>query len=131
MTASAAGAPRRRRLQPGQGKLLVAALLVGLGAVMPWVQTVAGNVSGLRGPGVWTFYAAALGIAGGLVPSRRAAAVQGAVLAVVAVGLAGWQVVHLLRLVGAAGWAPGPGLVLTVGGGVLAAVAARTLALRR
>jgi ribulose 1,5-bisphosphate carboxylase large subunit-like protein len=130
MATSAAGAPRRR-LQPGQGTLLVAALLVALGAVLPWVQTVAGNVSGMRGPGLWTFYAAALGVAGGLVPSRRAAAVQGGALAVAAVGLAAWQVVHLLRLVGTAGWVPGPGLVLTVGGGVLAGAAARTLLARR
>jgi hypothetical protein len=31
--------------------------------------------------------------------------------------------VHLLDLVGTAGWLPGPGLVLVLGGGVLAATA--------
>ena len=49
------------------------------------------------------------------------------VLALVAAGLAMWQVVHLVSLVGFSGWMPGPGLVLTLGGGMLAATAARSL----
>ena len=72
-------------------------------------------------------YAAVLGLAGAIIKKPRLAAAHAAVLAVVATGLALWQVVHLLTLVGFEGWMPGPGLVLTIGGGVLAATAARTL----
>ena len=119
--------PAARRRWHGQRRLLGAAALVALGAFLPWVYTGLGAVSGARGAGLWAFYAATLGVAGGLVPSRRLAALQGAVLAVVAVGLPVWQVVHLLSLVGLQGWLPGPGLVLVLGGGVLAASATRSL----
>lgn len=98
--------------------------MVVVGSFMPWVDTAVGTVSGARGPGLWTFYAAMLGLAGALVPSRRLAATQGAVLAGTAVALPTWQLVHLLGLVGLGGWVPGPGLVLVLGGGVLAGSAA-------
>lgn len=101
--------------------------MVSLGAFLPWVYTGVGAVSGARGAGLWVFYAATLGLAGALVSSRRIAALQATVLAVAAVGLAGWQVVYLLSLVGLQGWVPGPGLVLVMGGGLLAAAAARSL----
>ena len=101
--------------------------MVGLGAFLPWVYTGVGAVSGARGAGLWVFYAATLGLAGALVPFRTLAAVQAAVLAVAAVGLAVWQVGHLFSLVGLQGWLPGPGLVLVLGGGLLAAKAARSL----
>lgn len=98
--------------------------MVVLGSFMPWVDTAVGSVSGARGAGLWTFYAAMLGLAAALIPSRRVAAVQAAVFAAVAVVLPLWQVLRLLRLVGTEGWSPGPGLVLVFGGGVLAATAA-------
>lgn len=98
--------------------------MVVLGSFMTWFDTGVGAVAGSRGPGLWTFYAAVLGLAGALVPFRRAAAVQGAVLAVVAVALPVWQVARLLSVVGTTGWFPGPGLVLVLGGGVLAGSAA-------
>jgi hypothetical protein len=102
--------------------------MVLLGAWLPWVYTGLGPVIGVRGAGLWTMYAAVLGIAGATIRRRlRWAAVHAAVLAVVALGLGGWQVVHLLSLVGFAGWLPGPGLVLTLGGGVLAATVSRSL----
>ena len=101
--------------------------MAGLGAFLPWVYTGVGAVSGARGAGLWVFYAATLGLAGALVPLRRLAAVQAVVLAVVAVGLPVWQAVHLLSLVGMQGWLPGPGLVLGLGGGLLAARAAVSL----
>ena len=44
-----------------------------------------------------------------------------------AVGLGVWQLVHLYSLVGIEGWMPGPGPVLTVGAGVLALAAVRSL----
>lgn len=101
--------------------------MVLFGSFLPWIDTAVGSVSGARGAGLWTFYAAMLGLAGALIPLRRVAAVQAAIFAVVAVLVPTWQVVHLLSLVGTDGWVPGPGLVLVLGGGVLAAVAATQL----
>lgn len=94
---------------------------------MPWISTPLGSLSGAGGPGIWTFYAAVLGLAGVLVPIRSLAAAQAGVLAAVAVGIPVWQLVHVLGLVGIDGWRPGPGLVLVLGGGVLAGKAAWTL----
>lgn len=102
--------------------------MVALGSFLPWIDTALGAISGARGAGLWTFYAAMLGLAGALVPMRTLALVQGAVLALVALALPLWQAGHLLSLVGTAGWVPGPGLVLVFGGGVLAAVAVRRMA---
>lgn len=120
-----AASTRERRTVPGRGKMLGAVAMVVIGSFMPWVDTAAGQVSGAGGAGLWTFYAALLGLAAALVPIRTLRLVQGSLFAVVAVALPVWQVVHLLRLVGTSGWLPGPGLVLVVGGGVLAAVAVR------
>jgi hypothetical protein len=121
-----AGRGRVRR-HPANRRLLVAALLVLVGAFLPWIATGAGSVSGIRGAGIWTMYVAVLGLAGAAMRSHRLAGLHAAVLAVVALALPLWQVVHLLGLVGLAGWLPGPGLVMTVGGGVLAGGAALTL----
>lgn len=105
--------------------MLGGAVLMGVvGSFMPWVDTAIGTVSGARGPGLWTFYAAMLGLAAALVPLRRLAIAQATVMAVVCVVLPVWQVVHLLGLIGTAGWFPGPGLVLVFGAGVLAGSAA-------
>jgi hypothetical protein len=94
--------------------------MVLVGAFLPWISTGVGNIAGVRGAGLWTMYAAALGIAGAILRSYRVAAVHAGLLALVAVALPLWQVAHLLSLVGVSGWVPGAGLVLTVGGGVLA-----------
>lgn len=101
--------------------------MVLVAAFLPWLSTGAGNISGIRGGGLYTMYAAFLGIAGAILPWPRVAAAHAAVLAVVAVALPVWQVVRALSLVGTAGWVPGPGLVLTLGGGVLAGTAALAL----
>ena len=112
--------------------LLLATLVVVIGSFSPWVHTAVGNVPGYRGGGLWTFYAAMLGFTGALVPWPRVAAVQAAMLALVAVALPLWQVVHVLMLVGTGGWLPGIGLVLVLAGGVTAGVAAwRVAALAR
>lgn len=94
-----------------------------VGAFLPWIYSGAGNVLGVRGAGLWTLYASFLGIAGAIIRPPRVVSVHAAILAVVAIGLPLWQVVHLLSLVGFTGWMPGAGLVLTLGGGVVAAVA--------
>ncbi|MDT0200541.1 hypothetical protein [Nocardioides sp. AE5] len=112
------------RTGTGRKSLAGAVVMVLLGSFMPWLTTSLGSVSGAQGPGIWTFYAAVLGLAGALVPVRALAAAQAGILAVVAIGIPIWQVVHVLGLVGFAGWQPGPGLVLVIGGGALAARAA-------
>jgi len=114
-------------MEPGRKRLLWASLMALVGGLMPWVMTEVGNVAGYRGAGLWVAYASMLGLAGAMLPMRRVAAVQGFILAAVAVALPLWQAVHLFSLVGFAGWMPGPGLVLSLGGGVLAGVGARQL----
>lgn len=126
-TTGRTGAAPRRRLRPGQGKLLGVTALLVVGAFLPWLYTVAGNVGGMRGPGLWTFYASMLSLAGALVPHRRLAGVQAVVAGLAGVVLPVWQALHALTLLGVQGWMPGPGLVMTLGGGVLALVAARQL----
>lgn len=135
-TASSASAPTRPRVRrapdPARRRLLLGSALVALGSFMPWLQTSLGSLSGSRGPGLWTFYLAMLGFAGVMLPValRKLAGAQAALLGIGAVGLPVWQLVHTLNLVGFAGWMPGPGIVLVLGGGVLAAVAARPLLTR-
>lgn len=97
--------------------------MVLVGAFLPWVYTGFGNIAGVRGAGLWTMYAAALGIAGAIIRHPRLAAVHAWVLGAVATVLPLWQLVHLVSQVGFEGWLPGPGLVLTLGGGVLAGFA--------
>lgn len=114
---------------PGQLRLLGAGAFMVLGGWLPWVYTHLGPVSGAVGAGLWVFYVGLLAVAGGLLPARwRGLAVVQAVLSgVVAIALPAWQVVHVLRLVGTDGWLPGPGVVMSVFGGVLALLAARQL----
>ncbi len=133
MTSAASTRPRstRRPAVPGRRQLLGAVAMVALGSMLPWLVTGLGSISGLRGAGLWTFYAAMLGLAGALVPHRTLALVQGSVLALAAIALPVWQVVHVVSLVGTGGWWPGPGLVLVFAGGVLAAVGVRRMATTR
>jgi len=107
--------------------VLGGSLMVLVGSFLPWVSTGLGNVSGIRGAGLWTLYASCLGIAAAIVRYRRIAASHAAVLGLVAVTLPVWQLVHTYSLVGTTGWMPGPGLLMVFGGGVVALVAATRL----
>ncbi|MDP3968691.1 MAG: hypothetical protein Q8Q02_10430 [Nocardioides sp.] len=127
-SAPATGRTRTRRARvPGRGQLLGATIMVLVGSFMPWVYTALGSVSGARGAGLWTFYAGVLGLAGTLIPHRLTAVIHATILSVACVAIIAWQVIHLLTQIGTEGWAPGPGLVLVLGGGILAGVAARNL----
>jgi len=114
----------RAPVHPGRKRLALAVAMVMFGSFMPWVSTAIGNLSGSRGPGLWTFYAAMLGLAGALVPMRRLGALQAAIMAATAIAIPIWQLARILSKVGTGGWMPGPGMVLVLGGGVLAAFAA-------
>ncbi|MFA9447163.1 hypothetical protein [Egicoccus sp. AB-alg6-2] len=120
----------RRRWPPlgrGQPLLLVASIGVLVGSFLPWVDTIAGRFTGMEGGGVWTFYAGFLGLAGGLVPRRGLARLNGAIAAVTAIGLPLWQ---LQRLNAMCDWQvcmPSTGLVLVAGCGLLAARATHLL----
>lgn len=122
MSASTSGTVRtRRRPDPARRQLALGVVAVVIGSFLPWIHTPAGNLLGGQGPGLWTFYAAMLGLAGVLIPARVPRMIQAGILAMVALALPVWQVVHVLSLVGLGGWMPGPGLVMVVAGGVLAA----------
>ncbi|MDP8977069.1 MAG: hypothetical protein M3N17_00515 [Actinomycetota bacterium] len=108
----------------GQRQLLVASALVMFGSFLPWLDTAFGTFIGLRGGGLWTFYAGALGLAGTVLRHRRVVRVHALVTGLVALALPLWQVARLLVLGLTGGWAPGIGLVMVAGGGVLALRAA-------
>lgn len=124
MATQTAPARTRRRKMPGQMRLLAASAMMLVGAFIPWLYTPVGNITGMRGPGLWTATVAMLALAGALVPLRILAALQAIAAAAVCIVLPIWQFLHMFNLVGMEGWLPGPGLVLTLAGGVLAAVAA-------
>ncbi len=119
--AAADGTSAWRWSHPRQRMLVLLAAGVIVGSFMPWLETGLGTYRGFAGPGRYLFYAGVLGLGAGLVPVRALAIAQGAVLAAVAIFLPLWQVVRLLNLVGVSGWAPGLGMVLIFGCGVMAA----------
>lgn len=110
----------RRPPDRARRQLALGVLAVMIGSFLPWIHTPAGNAMGGQGPGLWTFYAAMLGLAGVLIPARVPRMTQAGIMAAVALALPVWQIVHVLTLVGLGGWMPGPGLVMVVGGGALA-----------
>lgn len=121
---------KRRPLAPGQGKLLIASVLLMVGAFMPWLQT---GLSSPKHPHfLWLFVLGFIALSGGLVPSRRIAYWHAVATAVIGLGLTAWYVWYLvteiIARVGFSGWMIGPGLVLTAGAGGVAIAAARTLA---
>lgn len=124
MATQTAPATMRRRKMPGQMRLLAASAMILVGAFIPWLYTPLGNITGMRGPGLWTATVGVLALAGALVPVRVLAILQAVAAAVICVVLPVWQFLRLFNLVGMEGWMPGPGLVLTLAGGVLAGVAA-------
>lgn len=126
--ASRPAAPRWPYAGAGQKTLLAGALLIAFGSFLPWVSTPFGNLSGMAGPGLWTFSLGVAGVAGSLLHRRRIALAHALVAGSCAVALTAWQVVHLLLISGrTAAWGavvPSTGLLLVLGGGVLALRAA-------
>lgn len=114
-------APRR---WPPAGRdqlpLLLSSLAVAVGSFLPWVVVGDLQMSGWHGGGVWTFYAATLGLGGALVRRPGLAAASALVAGSVALGIGCWQVLHLAGRVGFTGWHPGLGLLAVIVGGVIA-----------
>lgn len=124
------GTPTARRwpyLGSGQRQLLVASVMIMLGSGLPWVYTAFGTLIGLRGAGLWTFYAGALALAGTVLRHRRLVRAHALLVGVVALGLPLWQLARMVALGLGGGWAPGVGLALVAGGGALALRAAGNL----
>lgn len=111
-----------------QKRLLVGALLVLLGAVTPWVDTVAGNVLGVQGGGMYTLAAGGIGLAGAFFRRRGVVIGHALVLAVTPLTIGGWQAARLVAIgCDFRVCAPSFGLLLTLAGGAVAAAACREL----
>lgn len=136
---------QRRRLHPGQRKLLFASIALFLGSWIPWFSTNVGNVSGtgftfqmsapvltLSGqPGLWTWMASLLALGAALVPVRRLAIWIGAVAAIVGLGVPGYYLYKALTgswFFAQADWLPGPGLVMLAAGAVISLFGVREVA---
>lgn len=117
----------RRRMHPGQKRLLWATMALFLGAFLPWLYTGIGAIRAFNGPGIFLFYAAFIALASALIPWHRVAAAQGFLVAALALVLPIWQLLHVWRLVGFEGWMPGPGIVLSLAGAALCFIGAREL----
>ena len=128
-TASPDVAARRRWPYVGRGQqiLLWASVLILVGAFLPWLMTGVGMFTGMRGAGTWTVFAGAVGVGASLMRSRRLVLAHAIGIAVVAIALPIWQVVHVLGLVGFGGWLPGIGLIMTFAGGIAVARAAAAI----
>lgn len=119
--------PRWPYVGRGQQTLLWASILITVGAFLPWLMTSLGTFSGMRGAGTWTVFAGVIGIGASLMRRRRLVLLHAVGIALIAIALPLWQVVHLVGLVGLRGWLPGIGLLMTFGGGVAIARAALEL----
>ncbi|NOW01130.1 hypothetical protein [Isoptericola chiayiensis] len=115
--------PRKRVLHPGSVGMLVGALLVIVGSLLPWVVTPVGTLSGTGGPGLWTLCAGFVGVAGAVIPRRWVAVSHSLVAGTGTAFVAGWQLVRLVQVSSATdAWGqamPGIGLVMAAGGAVV------------
>lgn len=102
-----------------------------VGAVTPWIDTVGGNVLGVQGGGLYTLSAGGIGLAGAFIRRRGLALAHALVLAITPLAIGGWQVARLVAIgCDFRVCAPSFGLVLTLIGGFLAALATRQLLAR-
>lgn len=120
-----------RILHPGSAGMILGGLIVAVGSLLPWVATPLGSLSGVGGPGLWTLSAAAIAIAGALLPFRRVALAHAALPGLAIAAIAGWQLARLVYLSAITdSWGkllPGMGLVMAAGGAVILLRAANKL----
>ncbi|GAB3167988.1 hypothetical protein GCM10027059_29860 [Myceligenerans halotolerans] len=100
--------------------MIVGALCILFGSMLPWVRTAAGNLPGYGGGGLVTGSLALLLFAGAVIPHRVSAIVHCAVAGIPVAFIAAWQAVELGGVVASTDawwhvWA-GEGLVLTATG---------------
>ena len=125
----------RRRMHPGQKRMLWATIALFLGAFLPWLYTPVGTVSGIGvgdlmldgQPGAWVLYASFAAMAAALAPWRMFSVVNGFLVAAIAIGLPLYHLWRMWERVGFEGWMPGPGIVMSLAGGVLCFIGAREL----
>ena len=135
---------QRRRLHPGQKKLIIASIALFLGSWLPWFSTNVGNVTAmwfsfdfgsetlmLAGqPGLWTWMASFMALAGALAPWRMFSVASAGLAALVSLGLGGFYLIRALTgsyFFAQANWLPGPGLVFLAGGAIMCLIAAREI----
>lgn len=118
-----AGKPRKQIMHPGSVGLLVGALAVIVGSMLPWVITPLGTINGTAGPGLWTLCGGFIAVAGALIPRRWVAISHAFVAGGTVAFVAGWQLLRLVQISEATdAWGqamPGIGLVMTAGGAVI------------
>ncbi|HSJ46801.1 MAG TPA: hypothetical protein VK923_19170 [Euzebyales bacterium] len=113
-----------------QTLLLVAGLVTIVASFLPWLDTAFGSTSGAALGGLYTFYAGLLAVPGAILRRRMVVVGHALVLAVVGTAVPTWRLVWALgRLPGLGqAWLPGPGLLLVlISGGVAAYVAVALL----
>lgn len=135
---------QRRRLHPGQKKLIIASIALFLGSWLPWFSTNVGNVSAtgftfdmnsnvimLAGqPGLWTWMASFAALGAGLMPWRQIAIGSAAVATLIGIAFPVYYLIQAFSgsyFFAQADWLPGPGLVFLVGGAVMSIIGAREL----
>lgn len=103
--------------------MIVGALCVLIGSLLPWVRTAAGNLPGYGGAGVLTAALAMLLFSGAVIPHRISAIVHCVVVGLPVAVIVAWQSVRLGHTVATTDawwhvWA-GEGLVLVGAGAVV------------
>ncbi|NNU28025.1 hypothetical protein HLI28_10780 [Isoptericola sp. JC619] len=116
-------ARRTRVFHPGSLGMLLGALAVIVGSLLPWVITPVGTLSGTAGPGLWTLCAGFVAVAGAVIPRRWVAISHSLVAGTSVAFVVGWQLVRLGEVSAATdSWGqamPGIGLVMAAGGAVV------------
>ncbi|RPF22391.1 hypothetical protein EDD34_3050 [Myceligenerans xiligouense] len=108
--------------------MIVGALCVLIGSMLPWVRTAAGNLPGYGGAGVLTAALGMLLFSGAVIPHRVSAIAHCVVVGVPVAAIVAWQSVKLGQTVASTDawwqvWA-GEGLVLAGAGAVVVLVTA-------
>jgi hypothetical protein len=127
MADTTAGARRRRWPYHGRAQLLLplAGLVLTIGGFLPWLDTAFGASFLGQTAQLLVLSAGAIGLAGAAWRRRGAVVAHAAIVAVVGLGTALWYLGSAVATLPAFGeaWVPGPGLVLTLLSGGVAAYA--------
>jgi hypothetical protein len=108
-----------------QALLAVAALVTIVASFLPWLDTALGSTTGVMAGGLVTFYAGLIAFPGAIWRNRLVVAGHMLLLAAADIAVPGWRLLWALRRLPGLGeaWLPGPGMLLVLISGVVAAVA--------